>query len=99
MGMIIDPELARYVQSTAAFVNGAELRVIPSGVLRSALTFCDDGGVVQLAGSVVENPHGLHLNTFRFSAKARLIVRTRIIGRPQTGQMTSFVDVGTSLIL
>lgn len=63
-----------------------------------ALTFCDDGGAVQLTGSVVENPHGLHLNTFRFSAKARLIVSSKIIGRPQTGQMTSFVDVASLLI-
>jgi hypothetical protein len=43
---------------------------------------------------VVKNPHGLHLSNFRFSAKARLIVRNRIISRPQTGQMTSFVDKG-----
>jgi hypothetical protein len=54
--------------------------------------------VVQLTGSVVENPHGLHLNTFKSSAKARLIVCSKIIGRPQTRQMTSFVDVGSLLI-
>jgi hypothetical protein len=63
-----------------------------------APTFRDDGGVVQLTGSVVENPHGLHLNTFRLSAKARLIVCSKIIGRPQTGQMTSFADVRFSLM-
>jgi hypothetical protein len=56
-----------------------------------ALTSRHDGGVVQLRGSVVENPHGPHLNTFRFSPKARQIVCSKIIGRPQTGQMTSFV--------
>jgi hypothetical protein len=58
-----------------------------------------NGGVVQLKGSVVENPQGLHLKTFRFSPKARLIVRSTIIGRPQTGQMTSFVDVTSSLMM
>jgi hypothetical protein len=57
-----------------------------------AFTSRDDGGVVQLTGSVIENPHP-HLNTFRFSPKARQIVCSKIIGRPQTGQMTSFVDV------
>jgi hypothetical protein len=57
-----------------------------------------DGGMVQLTGSVVENPHGLHWNTFRFSAKARLIIYSKIIGRPQTGQMISFVGVTSSLI-
>jgi hypothetical protein len=48
------------------------------------LTFCG------APGRAVENPHGLHLSTFRFSAKARLIVCNKIMGRPQTGQMTSF---------
>jgi hypothetical protein len=57
------------------------------------------GGVVQLTGSVVENPQGLHLNTFRFSAKARLIVCSNVIGPPQTGQMTSLMNVGFSLIV
>jgi hypothetical protein len=60
-----------------------------------ALTSRDDGAVVQLTGSVVENPHGSHLNTFRFPPKARQIVCSKIIGRPQTGQMTSFVDVSS----
>jgi hypothetical protein len=34
-----------------------------------------DGGLVQLTGSYQsrKKPHGLHLNTFRFSAKARLL--------------------------
>ncbi len=54
--------------------------------------------VFALTGSVVENPHGLHLNTFRFSAKARLIVCSNVIGRRHPGQITSFVDVGSSLI-
>jgi hypothetical protein len=56
------------------------------------------GGVVQLTGSVVENPHRLHWNTYKFSAKARLIVCSKVIGCPQTGQMTSFVGV-TSLLI
>jgi hypothetical protein len=47
---------------------------------------------------MVENPHGLHLNTFRFSAKARLIACSEIMGRPQTGQTTSFADVRFSLM-
>jgi hypothetical protein len=33
-----------------------------------------NGGVVQLMGSGVENPHGLHLKTSKSSPKARLIV-------------------------
>jgi hypothetical protein len=57
------------------------------------------GGVVQLTGSVVENPHGLHWNTYKFSAKARLMTCSKIIGRPHTGQTTSFVSVTSSLIL
>jgi hypothetical protein len=39
----------------------------------------------------MQNPQGLHFNTFKSSAKARLIVCSNIIGRPQTGQMTSTV--------
>jgi hypothetical protein len=65
-------------------------------VLRGSAGF--DGGVVQLTGSVVENPHGLHWSTFKFSAKARLIVCSKVIGRPQTGQTTSFVLVTSSLM-
>ena len=57
------------------------------------------GGVVQLTGSVVENPHCLHWNTYKFSAKARLIVCSKVIGCPQTGQMTSFVGVTSLLIV
>jgi len=49
-------------------------------------------------GSVIENPHGLHWNTFKFSANARLIVFKNVISRPQTGQMTSFSGVTSSLI-
>src|SRR6266404_6671632 len=44
------------------------------------------GGVVHLAGSIVENPHRLHLNTFKFSPKARRIVGTNVIGHPQMGR-------------
>jgi hypothetical protein len=33
------------------------------------------GSVVQIAGSVIENPHGRHWNTFVFSPNARQIVR------------------------
>jgi hypothetical protein len=40
----------------------------------------------------------MHLKTFRLSAEARLIVCNKIIGRPQTGQMTSFADVRFSLM-
>jgi hypothetical protein len=42
-----------------------------------------------LTGSVIENPHGVHSNRFKFSQKARLIICSKIIDRPQTGQMTS----------
>ena len=55
--------------------------------------------MVQLTGSVVENPHGLHWNTFTFSPKARLIKRRKVIGRPQTGQMTSFVSLTPLLMM
>ena len=43
--------------------------------------------VVELTGSVIESPHGLHWNAYRFSAKARLMT-DRVIGRPQIGQAT-----------
>jgi len=56
------------------------------------------GGFVHLAGSVVENPHGLHWNTFNSSANAGLIIARNIISRPQTGQMTSFCGATFSLI-
>jgi hypothetical protein len=56
-------------------------------------------GVVQLTGSAIENPHGLHWNAFKFSAKARLMVCRNTIGRPQTGQMVSLIGVGPSVIL
>lgn len=54
--------------------------------------------MVLLTGSVFKYPHGLHWNTFKFSAKARLIVCRRVIGRPQAAQMTSFVELGSLLI-
>jgi hypothetical protein len=53
---------------------------------------------VQLTGSVIENPQGLHWNTFKLSANARLIVCSNFIGRPQTGQTTSTVWTAFSLI-
>lgn len=48
----------------------------------------EGASVVQLTGSVIENPHS-HRNTFRSSPNLRLIVLSNVIGRPQTGQMTS----------
>ena len=48
------------------------------------------------ASTVVENPHGLHWNTFRFSANARQILWSRTIGSPQTGQG---VSMGPSSII
>jgi len=69
-----------------------------AGDRRARAASVRNDGVVQLTGSVVENPHGSHLNTFKLSPKARLIVRSKIIGRPHTGQMTSFVSVTSSLI-
>jgi hypothetical protein len=54
-------------------------------------------GVVELSGSVIESPQGLHSNTYKFSVKARLIV-WKIIGLPQTGQATSLLGVKSSLI-
>jgi hypothetical protein len=47
------------------------------------------GRALSSTGSVIENPHGLHLSTFRFSANARRIVWSNIIECPQTGQATS----------
>jgi hypothetical protein len=58
-----------------------------------------DDGVVHLAGSVVENPHGLRLSAFKFSPKGRRIVCTNVVGRPQMGQKTSLVGVTSSLIV
>jgi hypothetical protein len=54
--------------------------------------------VVLPTGSAFEYPHALQWNTFKFSAKARRILCSKVIGRPQTGQMTSFIDVRSSLI-
>jgi hypothetical protein len=56
------------------------------------------GGFVHLAGSVVENPHGLHWKTPNSSANARLIMARNVISRPQIGQMTSFCRGTFSLI-
>jgi hypothetical protein len=41
--------------------------------------------VVELSGSVIESPQGLHLNAYKFSAKARLMI-CKLIGLPQTGR-------------
>jgi len=54
-------------------------------------------GFIELSGSVIESPHGLHSNARRFSAKGRLMI-CKVIGRPQTGQPTSSLDVKSSLI-
>jgi hypothetical protein len=43
---------------------------------------------------VVENPHGLHLNAFKFRR-----MRADYVHDPQTGQMTSLVRVTSSLIV
>jgi hypothetical protein len=56
------------------------------------------GLVVQLTGSVIEKPHGLHCHAYRFSAKARLISCSKIIGRPQIGQIVSAVGGVSSAI-
>jgi hypothetical protein len=52
--------------------------------------------LVRGASTVVENPHGLHWNTTRFSANARQILWSRTIGSPQTGQG---ISMGPSSII
>jgi hypothetical protein len=59
----------------------------------------DYTGDVFVTGSVDEIPHGSHWKTFKFSAKARLIVNCKVIGRLQAGQVTSFVGVTSSLMV
>jgi hypothetical protein len=54
-------------------------------------------GFVELLGSVIESPHGLHSNARTFSAKGRLMI-CKVIGRPQTGQPTSLLGVKSSPI-
>jgi hypothetical protein len=54
-------------------------------------------GVVELSGSVIESPQGLHSNAYKFSANARLMI-CKVIGLPQTGQATSLLNVRSSLI-
>jgi hypothetical protein len=85
----------------ARFGSPAELHAAHQRITK--LTAGERGRVqsamVGLWGSVVENPHGLHWNTFKLSSKARLIVYRNVIGRPQTEQMTSLVGVISSLIL
>jgi hypothetical protein len=57
-----------------------------------------DGGVIELSGEVIESPHGLHLNAYKFPAKARLMI-CKAIGRPQMGQATSLPGVESSLMV
>jgi hypothetical protein len=47
------------------------------------------GRLVQLTGSVIEISHDSHWNRFKSSPIVRLILRSNIIERPQTGQRTS----------
>jgi hypothetical protein len=61
-----------------------------------AATSC--GRFVQLVGSVIEKPHGLHCHTYRFWANVRLISCSKVIGLPQTGQITSAVGAAGSII-
>jgi hypothetical protein len=46
----------------------------------------------------IEYPHGLHSNTFTSSANGWLIVRLKVIGRPQTKQRTSMVGSSRPVI-
>jgi hypothetical protein len=57
-----------------------------------------DGWVIELSGEVIESPHGLHSNAYKFPAKARLMI-CKAIGRPQTGQATSLLSVKSLLML
>jgi hypothetical protein len=54
-------------------------------------------GVVELSGSVIESPQGLHSNAYKFSAKARLMI-CKVIGLPQTGQATSLLSMKSPLL-
>jgi hypothetical protein len=54
-----------------------------------------DRGVIELSGEVIESPQGLHSNAYKFPAKARLMI-CKDIGRPQIGQATPSLGVGTS---
>jgi hypothetical protein len=56
-----------------------------------------DGGVVELSGEVIESLQRLHSNAYKFPAKARLMI-CKDIGRPQMGQATPSLGVGTSLM-
>jgi hypothetical protein len=53
--------------------------------------------VVELAGSVIERQHGLHWNTYKFSANARLMT-DKVIGWPQVGHATPSLGVWASLM-
>jgi hypothetical protein len=64
----------------------------------AVLPFGCCAGIVQLTGSVMENPHGLHWNTYTLSEKACLIVCRNVIVRPQTGQTTSPVGAAFSVM-
>jgi hypothetical protein len=54
-------------------------------------------GDVELSGSVIESPQGLHSKAYKFSAKARLMI-CKIIGLPQIGQATLLLGIRFSLI-
>jgi hypothetical protein len=54
-------------------------------------------GVVELSGSVIESPQGLHSNAYKFPAKARLMI-CKVIGLPQTGQATSLLSTKSSVM-
>ena len=70
-------DYARYECKSGANRDNADLSAVSVAEktgrqTRAALIV--GGGVAHLAGSVVENPHGLLLNTFKFSPKAGRIV-------------------------
>jgi hypothetical protein len=54
-------------------------------------------GTVELSGAAIESPQGLHLNAYKFLAKARLMI-CKVIGLPQTGHATSLLGLRSSLI-
>ena len=67
--------------------TGRDFDLRQSGVVSGTMA-----GVVELSGSVIESPQGLHSNAYRFSAKARLMI-CKAIGLPQMGQASSLLGV------
>jgi len=65
--------------------------------VRTGVTGTTAGGV-ELSGEVIESPHGLHSNAYKFPANARLMT-CKDIGRPQMGQATSLPGVDSLLKL